>query len=98
MPYCGVHYLNLQSCCTACLFFYFSILSIFLGLTPPGVHRAQRLEHQVDGLALCGTMAVPESFTSFARQTGRRKGEVRGSRANSSPPPPLRQHAVGARG
>ena len=22
MPYCGVHYLNLQSCCTACLFFY----------------------------------------------------------------------------
>ena len=24
MPYCGVHYLGLQSCCTACLFFYFS--------------------------------------------------------------------------
>ena len=27
MPYCGASYLNLQSCCTACLFFYNSILS-----------------------------------------------------------------------
>ena len=35
MRCCGVHCLNLQSCCTALLFSYFSILSISLGCTPP---------------------------------------------------------------